>query len=329
MEEGWERTPQLELGPEELERLVAPAFPGSQIEETTLLATGLANTNVKFRLAGESGAYVLRVHTREPEAALRELELMRYLAAHPASGVPVAPLVYSSTGGEEGALAYSIWGFVEGTLLQQLFKELKPSELVDIAAECGRVLAAIAAHRFDKCGQFGSKLAVVHEYGRPSEFVPSMVYQGLYAGRAGERLGEALRDELWRVVERASPLLESIDGRYTLVHGDYKRSNILMQRSGAGWKVGAVLDWEFAFAGPPIVDVGLFLRAGEALPHGFREAFTSAHAAAGGELPADWLPISRLVDLVSQVIFLSGPRDRPNVFAESVAVIQETIRTLA
>jgi Ser/Thr protein kinase RdoA (MazF antagonist) len=51
-----------------------------------------------------------------------------------------------------------------------------------------------------------------------------------------------LRDELWRVVERASPLLSVIDDRYSLVHADYKRSNLLMQSSASGWKVGAVLD---------------------------------------------------------------------------------------
>lgn len=123
---------------------------------------------------------------------------------------------------------------------------------------------------------------IVREYGRPSQFVPSAVHRGLFEGRAGERLGPGLRDELWRVVERTSPMLEAIDDRCALVHADYKRSNILMQHSVAGWQVGAVLDWEFAFAGPPLIDVGLFLRAGQALPDGFREEFASGYQGAGG-----------------------------------------------
>jgi len=95
------------------------------------------------------------------------------------------------------------------------------------------------------------------------------------------------------------------------------------------WEVSAVLDWEFAFAGPPLIDVGLFLRAGEALPAGFREAFVAGYRAAGGELPDDWLPLSRLIDVLSQVTFLNGPQERPRVFAETTEVVKETISVLA
>lgn len=329
MEEGWERPPHVDLAPSDLNRLVQPAFPGKKVGESIVLTTGLANTNVRFRLEGEDRTYVLRVYTRDPAAVQREGALMSYLGAGAACTIPLAPLVYACAGAEPSEPAYSIWQFVEGTLLQELFKTLSPSELVSTARECGTVLASISSHRFEKCGELGPGLEIVHEYGRPSEFVPSAVHRALFSGRAGQRLGASLRDELWRAVERTAPMLRVIDDRYALVHADYKRSNILMQRSGTGWKVAAVLDWEFACAGPPLIDIGLFLRAGRALPQGFREAFTSSYAAAGGELPADWLPLSRLVDVLSQVTFLHDPRERQHVFAESRAVVRETIEILS
>ncbi|MEO8185522.1 MAG: phosphotransferase, partial [Deltaproteobacteria bacterium] len=139
-------------------------------------------------------------------------------------------------------------------------------------------------------------------------------------------------------VERWAPLLQRIDDRYTLVHADYKRSNLLLTRSAASargrapaatWHVSAILDWEFACAGPPLIDVGLFLRAGDALPEGFRAAFAGQYRAAGGELPEHWLPLSRLVDVLSQVTFLDGPSERPRVFAETTEVVRETLRMLA
>jgi aminoglycoside phosphotransferase (APT) family kinase protein len=328
VEEGWERPSRLELRPDELNHLVEPAFPGKRVGEYAVLAAGLANTNIRFRLQGEESTYVLRLHTRDKEAAGREREVMRYLVKNPLSSIPVAPLLYSDPGPERGNCPYSIWGFVEGTLLQELFMTLPGSELVEIAGACGRVLASLAAHRFPQCGEFGPELEILQEYGCPSRFVPDAVHQALFEGRAGERLGVEFRDALWRVVERASPNLELIDGRYTLVHADYKRSNLLVERSGLTWNVAAVLDWEFACAGPPLIDVGLFLRAGEALPDGFRDAFASGYRDAGGELPADWLPLSRLVDVVSKVTFLDDPRDRPRVFAETVGVVKETIRML-
>jgi len=328
VEEGWERPPRLELSRRELEHLVEPAFPGATVSEHSVLTTGLANTNIRFRLQGVEPTYVLRLHTREPKGAAREQELMSYLASNPRGAIPVAPLIYSDPAPQRGKHPYSIWGFVEGTLLQHLFKTLTDSELVDIAETCGRVAAAFTTHRFPSCGEFGPKLTIVEEYGAPSQFVPEIIHQGLFGGLAGTRLGRPLRDALWASVERAAPLLREVDGRYTLVHADYKRSNLLLRRSERSWAVAAVLDWEFAFAGPPLVDVGLFLRAGEALPAGFREAFATGYRIVGRDLPSEWLRLSRLLDVVSQITFLNDPRDRPRVVAETTKVVEETVRML-
>jgi Ser/Thr protein kinase RdoA (MazF antagonist) len=154
------------------------------------------------------------------------------------------------------------------------------------------------------------------------------VQRALFEGRAGGRLGEELRDRLWSVVKRTAPRLRAIDDRYSLVHGDFKRSNLLLVQAEGKWRVSAVLDWEFACAGPPLIDVGLFLRAGAQLPPGFREAFAAAYRDADGELPDDWLPLSRLIDVLSQITFLDGAQERPRVFAETIDVVQETIQML-
>src|SRR5450432_3088697 len=84
--------------------------------------------------------------------------LMNYLASNTRESIPVAPLVYSDPTPHVGRYPYSIWGFVEGTLLQELFKTVSDSELVDIAAACGRVAAAFSMHRFPTCGEFGTRL---------------------------------------------------------------------------------------------------------------------------------------------------------------------------
>jgi len=330
MEEGWERErpPRVELSLPELERLIEPAFPDAVISEQAVLATGLANTNVRFRLRGHERAYVLRVHTREAQAARREQAVMSYLGRNAHPPLPLAPLLYSDPVPRIGEHPYSIWAFVEGTLLQELFKTASDSELNEMATACGRVAAALTAHRFSKCGELGAALEVVQEYGAPSQFVPSTLYEALHGGLAGKRLGAPLSNALWAAVERAAPLLEEIDDRYTLVHADYKRSNLLLQRTESGWSVSAVLDWEFAFAGPPLIDVGLFLRAGSALPPGFRDAFVHGYRDAGGALPAEWLRLSRLLDLLSQMTFLNDARDRPRVIAETTKVVEETLRVL-
>ncbi len=343
MEEGWERPPRVELSADELAHLIEPAFPGSSIAESSVLSSGLANTNLRFRLHGDTAAYVLRLHTRDHEAAGRERALMGLLSRGPGPSIPVPRLIYADPApchGQQrrGQHPYSIWSFVEGTLLADLFQQLAPGELIEIARVCGQVLARLRQYPFGFCGGLGAELDLARQYGPPSRFVPDAVRSALFEGRAGERLGPSLRDELWRLVERGSPRLTAVDGRYSLVHGDYKRSNLLLRRSGGDssgggvcphWELSAVLDWEFAFAGPPLIDVGLFLRAGEALPAGFREAFVAGYREGGGELPDDWLPLSRLVDVLSQVTFLNDERERPRVFAETTEVVKETISVLA
>ena len=94
MEEGWERPPPVHLSLEEAQHLVEPAFPGATVSEAALLTTGLANTNIRFQLQGREQGYVLRLHTREPPAAAREQELMRYLASNARVPIPLAPLVW-------------------------------------------------------------------------------------------------------------------------------------------------------------------------------------------------------------------------------------------
>lgn len=95
MEEGWERPPRLELSLDQLQQLIEPAFPGASISEHEVLATGLANTNIRFRLRERQSAYVLRAHTRDAKAALRERELMNHFASQAGCSIPVAPLMYS------------------------------------------------------------------------------------------------------------------------------------------------------------------------------------------------------------------------------------------
>jgi aminoglycoside phosphotransferase (APT) family kinase protein len=320
MEEGWERPPYVVPKPGVLAELVRAAFPNAEVVKLELLTTGLANTNLRIWLLGHDRSYVLRLYTRDASAVGRESAIVRHLP----SAVPVPELVHASP----LPVPFSLWTWVEGELLQDLFKTASHRELVSIAEGCGRTLAALAQVRFERCGELDERLTVAREYGPPSRFVPEMIRASL-GGLPGQRLGRALAGPLQGAVTRTQHLLRELDGDYCLVHADFKRSNLLVSREGEGFRVAAVLDWEFAFAGPPLVDFGLFLRAGRRLPAGFADAFAGGYRVAGGALPARWLELSRLVDLLSQLTFLDGDEERPRIWAESKEVVQETIEILA
>ena len=52
------------------------------------------------------------------------------------------------------------------------------------------------------------------------------------------------------------------------------------------WSVSAVLDWEFAYSGSPLDDVGNMLRFEQ--PPGFAAGFADGFRDGGGDLPLDW-----------------------------------------
>jgi aminoglycoside phosphotransferase (APT) family kinase protein len=73
--------------------------------------------------------------------------------------------------------------------------------------------------------------------------------------------------------------------RTTLVHGDFRLGNLMIDRDG----LAGVLDWELAHLGDPVEDLGWYCvrawRFGSALPAGgmgTREQLLEAYAAAGG-----------------------------------------------
>lgn len=62
---------------------------------------------------------------------------------------------------------------------------------------------------------------------------------------------------------------------------DANPPNVLVARDGEGWRVLAVLDWEFAFSGSPIFDAASVVRGRHE-----QRAFVGAFADGHGALPA-------------------------------------------
>jgi aminoglycoside phosphotransferase (APT) family kinase protein len=79
--------------------------------------------------------------------------------------------------------------------------------------------------------------------------------------RASAELRGHIRAFAW---SRATQF-DGLDREASQVHGDFSRANVLIQRGRAHSQVAAVLDWEFAVSGSPLIDVGHFLRYERAL----------------------------------------------------------------
>ena len=90
------------------------------------------------------------------------------------------------------------------------------------------------------------------------------------------------------------------------------------------WRVAALLDWEHAFLGGALWDVGSLFRDAHPYSERFRSGFEEGYRAAGGALPADWRLVSRLLDATRLVEIFDRAEDLPAVFREC----QDLLETL-
>ncbi len=89
--------------------------------------------------------------------------------------------------------------------------------------------------------------------GRPDGYLARQVSRWTGQLESGIRVSPGLR-ELSRRLAASVPA----EGRHSLVHGDYRIDNVMLDPEDPG-RVNAVLDWEMATLGDPLADLGMLL----------------------------------------------------------------------
>ncbi|GGY59098.1 tyrosine protein kinase:aminoglycoside phosphotransferase [Marinobacter zhanjiangensis] len=191
-----------------------------------------------------------------------------------AGGVPV-PRVHEILRPEDGLGTGYLMARVEGeTLPPKILKGDRYSRARQVlAGQCGEVLAGI--HRLDV-----SDLTFLQP-ATPADVVANLYreYQGYGEARPVFELAfHWLREHLPEVPDKLA-----------LVHGDFRHGNLMVDEQG----LAAVLDWELAFVGDPMADLGWLCvnswRFGNIdLPvggFGSREHLFDGYEAASGQRP--------------------------------------------
>jgi len=114
------------------------------------------------------------------------------------------------------------------------------------------------------------------------------------------RLDPVTRRAWAQLCEVSASALESVDGHARLVHADINPKNILVSRAGRGWRVEALLDWEFSYSGCPYGDAANMARFGAGYPGGFLDGFRvgfAEHQPADLPLVENWAYVGRVLDM--------------------------------
>jgi Ser/Thr protein kinase RdoA (MazF antagonist) len=205
--------------------------------------------------------------------------------------------------------------------LNECRRQTSTKGLRSLAAPLGMLLARVAAVPFDR----GCELDSNADRGSLERLLAATA-ESLQRGRARTRLGGARADALWRQFEAGAPRLAALRLATTLVHGDCSGRNILV-RPGAGdtWSISGLIDWEAAFPGWGLWDVGSLFRYGKRYDAVFRAHFERGYRAAGGHLPEDWWRTSRLLDATRNVKTLNSERELPAVFEDCCDVLDSLL----
>lgn len=163
-------------------------------------------------------------------------------------------------------------------------------------AALGRAASEIHRASYDRPGYLDPALELARPLPRVAEYLKRALSSDAVGGpvrTAVERLADRLQEEL----DLGVPVLN---------HGDFKAANLFNDEVGRL----VILDWELAFAGPALMDLGQLFRWRPSAA--FRDGFVQTYRAPSGALPADWLrraaalDVLRLVDLAAR----AGPGTR-------------------
>lgn len=181
------------------------------------------------------------------------------------------------------------------------------------------VLVLLATERMPRAGMFvdASLEPVPFESGDQLTFLAAHRDAPFFAGLTADDAAGL------RAVARRAGALSARPARTALVHADFNPKNLLVDPATGG--VTGVLDWEFAYAGAPLGDLGNLLRFGT--DPGFAAAVTAAYTDRAPDVPADWLEVARALDLYALIELAARTSTRNPVTDGARELLLETART--
>lgn len=259
-----------ELTPTELARLATFLEDAGEVVAGPLTATLLTGgrSNLTYRLTAGDTSWVMR---RPPHGGViesahdvaREFRVVHGLQSTP---VPVARTVALDVEGAVLGDPCAVVSFVDGqTARSQTDVDGWPDDDFDRCAD-GLVVALAALHAVDPVA------AGIGDFGRHDGYAARQVrrWSGQWekVGASDERADRLLAWLAERLPEQS---------RVSIVHGDYRVDNVLLDRADPG-RVLAIVDWELSTLGDPVADVATMCAyRHEALDQvlGLRAAWTS------------------------------------------------------
>ena len=276
---------------------------GERLASFEVLSGGKANTNLRLVCEGSTPDLVLRIYQRDPTQREKEVAICALLRQR----VPVPDIVVH--GADSGVLhePYALMAFVEGQTIEARFHKLDATERRALGHSLGSTLASIHAKTYESAGFLNEGLQIATPLPNGGQGLCSVLDWLLDENDAADRLGPDRCVALRSHMAQRIPRFDAWPPLSRLVHGDYGFSNILITGEGSEVSVAAVLDWEFALAATPLLDLGNLIRPPAGKDLEFLASVAQGYRSVDPDLPDDWVDLARAVDLTAWVDFAGRP----------------------
>ena len=312
------------LAPEILEE-AASQLSSAPLRNSALLNGGFSTTNILLEFA-DGDRCVLRLSSQH-ERLKTEADLLHYLS-HQAPEVPVPKILWRASEHFPGGLGAFAMTYVDGHLLANIEDRLSTANCRDICEQLALAAARIHDLRFTQCGLLGPGPKITEPFASYATGTVGFMESCLDNANLQRRLDPERCHRLHRCLTHR-PDLHKPSATHQLCHSDFNQKNFLIRRNADGrHHLAAVLDWEFAFSGSSVIDIGNLLRFEHESPAVESGWFADAYRAAGGHLDKAWREQALFADLLAQCAFLIAPEELPNTFRTAIGVIDRTLAVL-
>ncbi|GGQ96359.1 phosphotransferase family protein [Deinococcus ruber] len=287
-------------------RLLREAGISGDITGLEPLTGGYANDLYRARLSGAVASVVVRCWRRDPAQAATEVAVMQRAAGV----VPLASLLAADVNAERPV---ALLEDVPGMNAQQAL-EADPAAAEQLGEALGQAFARLHSVQFEHPGLLSAPPLRVMPWppSTPSQQLLDFAYPRLWNDTARAALGEPVQQQWWAYIQQHAPLLDVLAEEASLVHADANPKNVMVRRFPQGWRVAAVLDWEFAFSGSSLSDLGNLLRwearEGSSWTTGVLRGWREGGGpTSGNSLPGDFVTMARMLDVYSLLAFVNSP----------------------
>ena len=298
-------------------------YSDAKIVDISLLSNGCANTNYKIVLDNDE-IYVLRIYIRDSDAFYREAALHKLLKGK----APIPNIHYTDDTCDKIPYSFAIMGFADGFLMRDIILQGNLKDIGDCTFSAGICLNKLREIPFSQSGFFNKNIDV-SPFSKQEAYL-SFTQSCLESHTVQSTIGKELTSLLISFIQDNAHYFPE-QYAANLTHADFDPSNILVKKINSCYEVSAILDWEFAFSGTYLFDIGLFLRYSHRLPETYEQKFIEGIITKNNPLPPDWKKSSKLLDILSLVSILDSKSiiNRPSLTQDITELFKHTIKTWA